>query len=296
MTPPAIIITDFNGYAQTRRCLTALAASHDQDFRVIVVDHGTTGETAAGLREEFPAVTRLCESPDHWWTGATNAGIRFALGEGAATIILLNNDCYVMPDTLGELLELHRQHPDAIIAPVQRDWQTGAITCICHRTAFLLGFPTLAGTRRLTEAMQAERLLPARLLVGGRGAVIPAAAFRNAGLFDAAELPHYGADHDFYLCASKRGIPLRVATRALVDIDNTRTTLAEQPGRLSWAAFRQTLHSPRSHRNLAHLTALFRKHYPILGLYPLGVLLCLARYLGVYLISRGWFLLTAKGR
>jgi len=203
-----VVITDFNGYPQTRRCLEALRASRDRDFGVVVVDHGTQGETGEGLRREFPEVHVLRASPELWWTGATNAGIRHALSLGANAVILMNNDCYVTPETLGHLRQASRDRPDAIVAAVQRDLASGRFTCIAPRTLLLLGFPTWIGPRRLTPAMRSRGLLPTRLVVGGRGAVVPAAVLAKNGLFDEERLPHYGADHDFFLRARKRGIGL----------------------------------------------------------------------------------------
>src|SRR6185436_20095503 len=120
-----VVITDFDGYAQTHRCLEALRASRDRDFGVVVVDHGTQGETGEGLRREFPEVHVLRASPELWWSGATNAGIRHALSLGANTVILMNNDCYVAPETMGHLLQASREAPGAIVAAVQRDLASG---------------------------------------------------------------------------------------------------------------------------------------------------------------------------
>lgn len=289
-----LIITDFNGYAQTRRCLEALRASRYRDFTVLVVDHGTTDETRAGLAAEFPEVIRISGSPELWWTGATNLGIRSALERGADRFMLLNNDCYVTPEAIGTLVEQAFAHPEAIIAPVQRDWHSGRVTAISPRSWFLLGFPTVPGPRQLTATMIGRELLPVTLIGGGRGVIIPASLFTKLGLFDEEHLPHYWADHDFYLCARRHDIPLYVATRAFVDIDNTRTTLADNPGMLSPAEFLHSLRSIRSHRNMRDVTALFRKHYPIPSLYPLGVALYTGRYLAVYLIKRTLFLLAGK--
>lgn len=289
-----IVITDFNGADQTRRCLQALRASQRQGFTTLVVDHGTDGRTREMLARDYPEVIRVGGSSELWWTGATNLGVRHALGRGARAIMLLNNDCYVAPDTISTLLDQTVAHPEAIIAPIQRDWRTGRITSISPRSRFLLGFPTFAGPRRLTPAMAARALLPVELISGGRGVIIPSAVFGRLGLFDDVRLPHYGADHDFYLCARRRGIRLYVATRAFVDIDTTRTTLADDPGAMTLRQFRDSLRSIRSHRNLRDVKALFRKHYPIPGLHLLGVGLYTARYLAIYLIKRTVRRLTAR--
>lgn len=289
-----LVITDFNGCEQTRRCLHALRASHCQDFSILVVDHGTDRRTREMLAREHPDAMRIKGSPNLWWSGATNLGIRAALAHRASALMLLNNDCYVTPDTIGTLLGLAHDHPDAIIAPIQRDWRTGRITCISPRTRLLLGFPTVPGPLRLTPAMAAQPLLSVKLIGGGRGVILPARVFADLGLFDEEALPHYWADHDFYLRARRRGIALHVATGVFVDIDNTRTTAADQPETLSWRAFLGTLRDTRSHRNLRDVTALFRKHYPITGLYPFGVTLYTGRYLLVYLVRRAVYLLARK--
>lgn len=281
-----IIITDFNGYTQTRRCMEALHASQYRDFTVVVVDHGTTDETRIGLASAFPEVIRIAGSSDVWWTGATNVGIRFALDQGADMLMLLNNDSYVTPETIGVLIRLAHQNTTAIIAPIQRDGSSGQITVISPRSWFLLGFPTIVGAQQLTQSMAAKELVPVQLIGGGRGVLIPAWIFKTFGLFDQEHLPHYWADHDFYLRVHRRGIPLYVATRAFVDIDHTRTTLADNPGQLTFAEFWYSLSSTRSHRNLRDVTALFRKHYPIPYLHLFGVALYTGRYVLVYLIKR----------
>jgi len=285
------VVADFNGYAQTRQCLMALQANRSDALQIIVVDHGTTPNTQEGLQREFPAVTRIPESPDNWWTGATNTGIRHALQSGAEVVMLLNNDCYMNPDAVNELLELHHLYPKAVIAPIQRDWASGQITSLRPSHSFLFGFPTLPGPRQLTKAMKSERVIPTTLVVGGRGVIIPASVFRELGLFDEENLPHYGADHDFYLRVAEAGIPLLVSTRASVDIDTTRTTMANDPGSLSLKSFAESLGSVRSHRNIVHVAALFRKHYPVRKLYMLGVALYIGRYVFVYLVRRCLFLL-----
>jgi GT2 family glycosyltransferase len=258
------------------------------------VDHGSTDDTSRGINNDFPDVIVLKESEKLWWTGAVNLGIRYALTQGADRIMLLNNDCYLAPDAIEILLRYSRQCPKSIIAPVQRDWKTGKINVIAPCSHFLLGFPTLPGNRKLTREMKKKGVISSKLLVGGRGAVIPAEIFFSLGLFDENTLPHYGADHDFYLKAKKQGVDLIIATWAFADVDNSRTTMADNPGRLTLKEFIHSFFSIRSHRNIKHVKTLFRKHYPIPGMYLLGVALYLGRYCFVYLINRLYFIRQSR--
>lgn len=286
----AIIITDFNGFSRTRRCLKALQASIFTNFTVVVVDHGTCNETRDNLVENFPDVIRLTGSSELWWTGATNIGIRYALTSGADAIMLLNNDCYVTPDTIGELVAAWTTNQEAIIAPIQRDWQTGAIVTIVPRSLFLLGFPSMTSRQRLTPDMQKKQLLSTKIIAGGRGALFHASIFLTLGLFDEKYLPHYWADHDFYLRARKKGYLLNVATKAFVDVDSSHTTIADNSGALTFRQWLQSLSSYRSHRNLAHVSELFRRHYPLKHMHLIGVALYTVRYGFLYLLRRTIFL------
>ena len=289
-----IVITDFNGFEQTKNCLDALRESFFQDFTVVVVDHGTTNETQRSLEHEYPGVVRIVGSPELWWTGATNLGIRHALGCGADLVMLLNNDCYVTPETIGELIALWKENPQSLIAPVQRDKLTGKILAITLRSCFLLGFPTMPGPRTLTPQMHTQRLLSTQLIGGGRGVLLPVPVFKEIGFFDEVNLPHYGADHDFYLRAANNKWPLYVAARAIVDIDDTRSTIVENLSEMSFNQWLLSLSHYRSHRNIAHVCALFKKNYPINKLYLIGVFLYTLRYLVVFFISKGKFVIFSS--
>jgi GT2 family glycosyltransferase len=286
-----IVITDFNGYPQTQRCLKALAASQYQEFTILLVDHGTTDTTKIGLAKDFPHVIRLEGSSELWWTGATNLGIRGAIERGADAVMLLNNDCYVTLEAIAALVEASNRNPGAIIAPVQLDWQSGEITSISPWSCFLLGFPTRPGPQKLTPAMMGGKLLPVKLIIGGRGVIIPDSVFGQIGLFDEKRLPHYGADHDFFLRAKKQQISLYVMSNVFVYIDSSITTQANNPAALNSDRFLESLRVTGSHRNLRDVTALFKAQYPVPYIYFFGVILYMARYFMLYSFKRILYLL-----
>lgn len=281
-----IVITDFNGFEQTQKCLSAIKSSEFQDFTVIVVDHGTNNQTRKGIEQEFPSVIRLTAAPELWWAGATNTGIQYALENNATAIMLLNNDCYVSKTTIGSLAGLSYDHPEAIIAPVQRDWAKKTIVSINPRSNFLLGFPTIAGSRRLTKKILAKNLISVKLIGGGRGVIIPTSIFKNSGLLDEKRFPHYYADHDFYIRSKKNLVPLFTAVTAVVDIDNRRTSTANQLEKLSLAQFKATFTEMRSHRNFRAVNTLFKMHYPVKSFYLIGTTLFYLRYISVYFLTK----------
>jgi GT2 family glycosyltransferase len=267
--------------------LEHLYASTHHPFEVIVVDHGLNGETRRGLLEKFPSVIRVEGDSSLWWAAATNLGIRHALEHGNDSIVLLNNDCYVEPNMLARLVAHSAAEPQAVIAPMQVDLHSGRVQPFLS-TCLLLGFPTFAISRPRRPIADTPQLIRARMIGGGRGVIVPAHIFQQIGLFDAENMPHYYADHDFYLRCRKQGVPLYIARDTTVVVDPRRTTAAANYARLNLREFRRTFSDPRSHRNLIYVRALMRKHYPIRGLHEVGVVLHGARYLLVYLVRRAW--------
>jgi GT2 family glycosyltransferase len=276
-----IIIPVFTGWNETQRCLDALRASTYRNLEIVVVYHGVDNEMKKALETGYPEAHCVVGLPTLWWAGATNLGIRTALTEGASHIMLLNHDCYVDSDTIARLLAHAQKVGQAIVAPIQKDFVTNQVTAVTAGTCFLLGFPTLVFSWK-EKQLQTPQLLHTRLVLGGRGALIPAKVFERVGFFDEVNLPSYYSDHDFYLRCRRRRIPLLVATDCAVSIDNRRTTLAARPGELSFREFLATLRVPRSHRNLRDLKQIFRLHHPIRGIYRTGVALNLLRYCLIY--------------
>lgn len=278
-----VIIPVFDGWKQTKFCLDALRASSYRDLEIIVVDHGTDGEVKNNLPNSFPEVLTVRGDPTLWWAGATNLGIRTAISRGAKKIMLLNHDCYVEPDAIQRIVAHAERAGEAIIAPVQVDFHTRRVVGASAATCFLLGFPTIV-SRRQKKYHGQQRLLPTKLILGGRGALISVGIFERFGLFDEVNLPSYYSDHDFYLRCRERGVPLFVAADATVSIDDSRTTIAAKADAMDFRQFLQTLVVPRSHRNIRDLTALFKLHYPIKGFHHVGVALNVLRYCLLY----GW--------
>ena len=273
----AIIIPVFRGQEQIRRCLESLYKSRCTDFDVVIVDHGITDQITRLVTAEFPEANCIRGSADLWWSGATNLGIHHALDNGSTLLMLLNHDCYVREDTIGMLLEQMESTPDAIIAPVQHNLHTGKDT-IGATSFFLLGFSTIIPPAGWYRFFHSTPLVPTRLIIGGRGALIRASTFQQVGYFDERNLPHYGADHDFYFRCRKSGIRLFVCMDAIVDMDDTWTSSAKTGGDRVPAEFAGTLKDRSSHRNIRDLYALFSRHYPVPGLAALGVALNFLRY------------------
>lgn len=109
----AVIIPNWNGARLLRPCLASLAQQTYRDAEVIVVDNGSTDDSLAMVRAEFPTVRTLALATNGGYTGGCNAGIRASTAE---IVVLLNNDTEVEPDWLANLVAALDRHPEAGMA------------------------------------------------------------------------------------------------------------------------------------------------------------------------------------
>lgn len=197
-----IVVPVHNRKAFTRACLISLQNQTWQQFRVVVVDDGSTDGTREMLAVEFPSVTVLRGDGNLFWTAAINLGIRYALAHGAAHILTLNNDTMAAPDFMEEMMRWSARKPGALLGALDLDIKTGEpnyggelISATWGTYRHLL--PRLPKDQR--HGVHEVSLLP------GRGLLIPAKVFDALGLFAEKALPHYMADYDFTCMAKRKG-------------------------------------------------------------------------------------------
>jgi GT2 family glycosyltransferase len=115
-----IVLVNFNGLDDTRKCLHSLAALADP-ARVVVVDNASADGPCDALRAEFPWADVVRSPVNGGWAGGNNLGLRHALARGAELVILLNNDTVVSPHLVGRLRAAADAHPEfGVLGPVIR--------------------------------------------------------------------------------------------------------------------------------------------------------------------------------
>lgn len=101
-----IIVLNWNGRDDTRECLLSCRKTTYGNYRILVVDNGSTDGSEAFLRGEFPDVEFLQTGENLGFAGGNNRGIDYALARGAKYVWLLNNDTIIAPEALTELVEV----------------------------------------------------------------------------------------------------------------------------------------------------------------------------------------------
>jgi N-acetylglucosaminyl-diphospho-decaprenol L-rhamnosyltransferase len=175
-----VVIVAFGRYELTDSCLRHLSAQRPE-HRVIVVDNGSTDDSASRVAAEWPDVHLERFAENHGFAEACNRGVAAGAGE---VVVLLNNDVDVQPDFLERLL-----------APLEEDAGVGSVAALMLQpgeqlidSAGLAADVTLAGFPRLQglQAWQAEREDPVLAGPAGTAAAYRRTAWEEVGGLDEA--------------------------------------------------------------------------------------------------------------
>lgn len=113
-----IVLVNFNGLDDTRKCLRSLEELADP-ATVVVVDNASQDDPIPILKMEFPWIDAVRSESNGGWAGGNNLGVRHALAHRADWIVLLNNDTTVAPRFVRRLREAATAHPDCgVLGPV----------------------------------------------------------------------------------------------------------------------------------------------------------------------------------
>ncbi len=113
------VVINWNGGEVLEPCLLTLLASSYQNLSVLVVDNASTDGSAQLVRDEFPSVHLAEQSTNLGFAAGVNAGVEYALNEGADYVLLLNNDIELDVNAVSALVETALAHPkSAFVGPL----------------------------------------------------------------------------------------------------------------------------------------------------------------------------------
>lgn len=267
-----IIIPVFNRWHYTNKCLESLSKQVYQQYKIIVVDHGSTDNTSQHIQDKYPWVLIVKGNSSMWWAAATNLGVKKALelsNPNQNFVLTLNNDLEVTENYISELLETyHHNQP-----------------CFVGSTSVNINNPdTVVYAGTIWNNFTAKYSSPAQIklsyqqlitnygfllsdLLTGRGTLIPMKAFNELGLYDEQNFPHYMADEDFAVRGKNAGYKLLVSTKAFVKSHIEATGLNFKNNDKTLGNFITSLSSIRSANNVKYRFLWAKKHARIPLLY-----------------------------
>ncbi|HEV2419182.1 MAG TPA: glycosyltransferase family 2 protein [Terriglobia bacterium] len=116
-----VVLLNWNGWRDTITCLNSLSHLDYPVYNILVVDNGSTDDSAGRLRAVFPDISLLETGINLGFSGGCNAGIRCAFAHGAEYVWLLNNDTTVDSRAL-----------QAMIAMAESDERLGAVGSVLY--------------------------------------------------------------------------------------------------------------------------------------------------------------------
>lgn len=112
----SIIIPTYNQAKYLRSCVESIGEHTDLPYEIIIVDNGSTDETADYLKEIGSQVRYRILADNHGFAGAVNIGLMMAKG---TTLLLLNNDTLVTDNWLDNMLAcLNSESKIGMVGPV----------------------------------------------------------------------------------------------------------------------------------------------------------------------------------
>lgn len=209
-----VVVPIHNGVEETLSLLQSIADSETPNLEIIVVDDGSTDDSAAKIAVSFPAVTILTGDGGLWWAGATNLGVREALRRGADYVLTMNNDNIVDHGFLRPLLETVSSMSRSIVTSKLFSLSEPGYVCSFGGCIDWLRGEIRDRTNR-RDALDFSNSARAEW-VHASSTLYPCTVFREIGCFDNDNFPQYHGDADLSLRAARVGYSLLVDPRSVV--------------------------------------------------------------------------------
>lgn len=256
-----VVIPIHNRLEETKACLRSIAKQNYKQWRVVICDDGSTDGSAKVIKKQFSKVDIVMGDGSYWWSRSVNEALAKVVTKAKEhdLVFILNNDVIFAPTVFGYLLKIAKMNPGYCIGTTlqtDRNVYEVEVTIDWSKYRFDVRSVTKRELTRMPDVVPADTL-PCR------GTLVPVSLFRQIGLFDQRQLPHYAADYDFFLRAARFGYPSCVATQVfMVDRDKKH----QRPVRKSLSGLYGFLFSLKSPYNIKNHLILIARYCPGWGL------------------------------
>jgi len=243
------LMTVRNRIESTLECVECLKKQSYQDIEIVIVDDGSTDNTAKILREKYKEGIKILKgNGDLWWTGGMNLGLQYILRKCNPNddfVLLLNNDIYFDENFVRKMLNASLQNEKTIVGSLDTDGKTQKVIAVRHLQKKGITTPDVSLSNK-------EDLIFDTNTLNARGTVVPVEVFSKTGFFS-KRFPHYHADYDFFYRAKRAGYKLAIDPKATIysqDDDKGLSGRIREKKKISLKEFLQLFFSRRSSFNL----------------------------------------------
>ena len=189
------VVVAYNSMRWAERCYNSLRTS-SVPCDVLMIDNGSTDGTQEYILKNYPEVEVIGTGSNLGFGRANNIGLQRVLDEGYDYCYLLNQDAWVMPETLEELIAVSQKHPEyGILSPMQMkadcrhmDGNFIKNVLLCKKTKEQY-FIEDAYFNQLEEVYEVDFVMAAHWFITRR-------CLETVGGFSPT-FPHYGEDSNF---------------------------------------------------------------------------------------------------
>lgn len=122
-----VIIVTYNGKQWYSRCFENLRSSAIP-IQIIVVDNASSDDTVNYINLNFPEVNVIKSAINLGFGQANNLAIKYALNKNADYVFLLNQDAWIEPNTIADLICIHQRNLEyGILSPMHLNVQKNRI-------------------------------------------------------------------------------------------------------------------------------------------------------------------------
>jgi len=246
-----IVVLAWNHKEDTREALTSFLNSNYSNYRIVVVDNGSTDGTDSMVAYEFPSVELISVEKNLGVSGGYNLGIEHAISQNAKYIMISNNDVVVDSNMILCLLEAIKKDPYAGIAMPKIYHYYGNRKRIWCSGAYFRKFPPTVKMRDFNRIDNGQ--INSSLIEFAPSCVLllKVDLIRKIGTFD-TNFYFYFDDWDFSRRARDNNFKILFVAEAVVwHKVSTSTQKTEKPAvwweRMGWSA---ALYYSKYHTNL----------------------------------------------
>ncbi|MCF2518423.1 glycosyltransferase family 2 protein [Dyadobacter sp. CY351] len=281
MTKICVVLAVHNRKVLTQNFLDSISRQSFQDYKIIVVDDGSTDGTSEMIKANFPNVKLISGDGTLWWTASTNLAVKYAIDSlKAEYICTVNDDTEVDFYFLEELYNAAKGIDKAIVGCFAYD--------IENRSKLLYDGSTVNWLTGKINVLNSEGknnkdkdVLPVTYYIG-RGVLIPSTVFKEAGFYDEKNFPQSWADNDLIFRAKEKGYKVFSAKKAKQFIYADESSHLKLKRAKTLSNFKRYLFKQQGGGNVIAFSKYVTKNYPWYGIPSSLINGILSRILGYW--------------
>ncbi|MDB5021986.1 MAG: hypothetical protein JWQ28_3113 [Pedobacter sp.] len=206
-----VLIVTYNGQQWLNKCLSSLTRS-TLPLDVVVVDNASSDKTLEILGDY--KISKLFALDENLGFGkANNVGIKYAIDQSADYVFLLNQDAWIRPDTIQQLVEASLRNPEYyILSPLHLE---GTETKFDHNFRNYMSPPLCMDLLSdLENNKENLRDVYETVFVNAALWLLPKACLTKIGGFDPI-FAHYGEDNDLTKRVRYHGYKVGICPKAV---------------------------------------------------------------------------------